>query len=139
VNDPALLDHTFKRWDMLLNAWYVYAAAAFAVLTLFAVARRLRRDRPAVRLFQAGFAFFAWTHLLALLYILKSWAALAAQFKLSVGQNADTLARFENAGVLDAPDAVWVVPFHLIGDALVLGGLWWLTRADSTPPASASS
>ncbi len=129
MNDQTLLDHTFKRWDMLLNAWYVYAAAAFAVLTLFAAARRLRQDRPAARLFQAGFAFFAWTHLLALLYILKSWAALAAQLKRGV-TDAGTLARFENTGVLDAPDAVWVVPFHLIGDALVLGGLWWLT-----PPA----
>ena len=126
MNDQTLLDQTFKRWDMLLTAWYVYAAAAFAVLTLFAVVRRLREDRPAVRLFQAGFAFFAWTHLLALLYILKSWAALAAQFRLGV--DADTLTRFENAGVIDAPDAGWVVPFHVLGDALVLGGLWGLTR-----------
>ena len=127
MNAQTLLDQTFKRWDMLLNAWYVYAAAAFAVLALFAVVRPLRCDRPAVRLFQAGFAFFAWTHLLALLYILKSWAALAAQFKLdTAGRGSDFAARFENAGILDAPDAVWVVPFHLIGDALVLGGLWWL-------------
>ena len=96
------------------------------MLALVAVVRPLRRDRPAVRLFQVGFAFFAWTHLLALLYILKSWAALAAQLRLGV--NEDTLTRFENAGVIDAPDAVWVVPFHVIGDALVLGGLWWLTR-----------
>ena len=133
MNDQTLLDQTFKRWDMLLNAWYVYAAAAFAVLALFAVVRPLRQDRPAVRLFQAGFAFFAWTHLLALLYILKSWAGLAAQLKLSAAHTAETLTRFENAGVLDAPDAAWVVPFHLIGDALVLGGLWWLTPP--APPA----
>jgi len=126
VNAETLLDQTFKRWDMLLNAWYVYAAAAFAVLALVAVVRPLRQDRPAIRLFQVGFAFFAWTHLLALLYILKSWAALAAQLRLGVDEG--TLTRFENAGVIDAPDAVWVVPFHVIGDALVLGGLWWLTR-----------
>ena len=128
MNAQTLLDQTFRRWDMLLNAWYVYAVAAFAVLALFAVVRPLRCDRPAVRLFQAGFAFFAWTHLLALLYILKSWAALAGQMRLGV--DAETLARFENAGILDAPDAGWVVPFHVIGDALVLGGLWWLTRPE---------
>ncbi len=137
MNDQTLLDQTFRRWDMLLNAWYVYAAAAFAVLALFALVRPLRRDRPALRLFQVGFAFFAWTHLLALLYILKSWAALAAQFRRGV--DAETFTRFENAGVLDAPDAVWVVPFHLIGDALVLGGLWWLTRPESSAlPGSAA-
>lgn len=129
MTETALLDHTFKRWDMLLTAWYVYAAAAFAVLALFTVARSLRADRRAVRLFQLGFAFFAWTHLLALLYILKSWAALAAQLKLdTAGRGTDFADRFANAGVLDAPDAVWVVPFHLIGDALVLGGLAWLSR-----------
>ena len=133
MNDQTLLDHTFRRWDMLLNAWYVYAAAAFAVLALFAALRTLRQDRPAVRLFQVGFAFFAWTHLLALLYILKSWAALAGQLKFdTAGRGTDFAARFENAGILDAPDAVWVVPFHVIGDALVLGGLWWLILP--TPP-----
>jgi len=133
VNEQTLVEQTFKRWDMLLNAWYVYAAAALAVVALFAVVRRLRADRPAVRLFLAGFAFFAWTHLLALLYILKSWAALAAQLKADTAdRGSDFAARFENSGVLDAPDAVWVVPFHLIGDALVLGGLWWLCRG--APP-----
>ena len=129
MNEQTLLDQTFKRWDMLLTAWYVYAAAAFAVLALFAVVRPLREDRRAVWLFLAGFAFFAWTHLLALLYILKSWAALAAQLSTdTAGWGKEFAVRFENAGILDAPDAVWVVPFHVVGDALVLGGLWALCR-----------
>ncbi len=131
MTEATLLDQTFRRWEMLLHAWYVYAAAAFAVLALFAVVPALRHDRRATRLFLLGFTFFAWTHLLALLYILKSWAALAGQLRLDTAtRGVDFADRFANAGVVDAPDAVWVVPFHLIGDAIVLGGLWWLTRRE---------
>ena len=36
--------------------------------------------------------------------------------------------QFANAGIIDAPEAVWVVPFHIIGDVFVIASVWWLCR-----------
>ena len=70
--------------------------------------------------------------MLGLLYTLKQWAALAAQLALT--QDAATRERFAQAGIVDAPIAAWVVPFHVIGDALVLGGLWWVSGVRAREP-----
>lgn len=121
-----LYAETFKRWEMLLAAWNFYLIVAFVLVGLVALAPRLRTDRLALRLLAVGFAFFAWTHLLGLLYILKQWAALAALLRDKLPPAE--VERLALAGFVEAPEAVWVVPFHLLLDGFVLLAVWLLSR-----------
>ncbi len=132
MTEQALFDATFRRWEMLLGAWNFYLVVAAAVVGVFALVPAARNDRRSVRVAVAGFVFFAWTHLLGLLYILKQWAAIADELKRVTGSRPDAAAlheRFANAGVVDAPDPVWVVPFHVAADVFVVLAVLWLARA----------
>jgi hypothetical protein len=120
-----LLSAAGRCWEHLHAAWCFYLVVAAAVVGAVVLVPRLRADRPALRLLAVGFALFAWTHLLGLLYILKQWAALAAELRLRLP--ADAAGRLAGAGFVEAPEPVWVVPFHLLGDAFVLFALWRLS------------
>jgi len=138
MNEQTLFEAGFRRWEMLLAAWNFYLLIAVGTIVLFAAVRSLRHDRRVYWIFTVGFAFFAWTHLLGLLYILKQWHAIAEELKRKLEQSdpsriADLTTRFEYSGIIDAPEAIWVLPFHLLGDAFVLASLWWLRPA--VPPA----
>lgn len=126
MSNDALLDAVTRRWQMLQTQWALYLVVSAALLALVIALPNLRADRRVLRLIGLAYAFFAWTHLLGLLYILKQWSLLAGE----LARNADeaTRERFLYAGIFDAPIAAWVVPFHLMGDALVLGGIWWVSR-----------
>lgn len=124
-----LFAETFKRWEMLLAAWNFYLLVAFLLVGLVALVPRLRSDRLALRLLAAGFLFFAWTHLLGLLYILKQWAAIAAMLRDRLPPAE--VERLAMAGFVEAPEAVWVVPFHLLLDGFVLLAVWLLSRPPS--------
>jgi hypothetical protein len=126
-----LFAETFKRWEMLLAAWNFYLVVAFVLVGLVALSPRLRADRLALRLLAAGFAFFAWTHLLGLLYVLKQWAALAGMLRDKLPPAE--VERLAMAGFVEAPEAVWVVPFHLLLDGFVLLAVWLLSRPAVDP------
>ena len=119
---PLLFAAAARCWEHLHAAWCFYLVVAAAVVGAAVLVPRLRADRLALRLLAGGFALFAWTHLLGLLYILKQWAALAAELRLRLP--ADAVERLAGAGFVEAPDPVWVVPFHLLGDACVVVSLW---------------
>lgn len=124
-----LFDQVFKRWEVLLSAWNFYLVVAFALLGFFALSNTARTERKVFRLFAVGWAFFAWTHLLGLLYMIKQWTAVAAVLKdrLSAsGADKGVVDRIAGAGMIEAPEAVWIVPFHLLLDAFVLYGMWVL-------------
>ena len=127
MSNDALLDAVTRRWQMLQNQWALYLVVSAAVLAFVVALPGLRTDRRALRLIALCYAFFAWTHLLGLLYIVKQWALLAGE--LARHSDAAARERFLYAGIFDAPATFWVVPFHLIGDALVLAGIWWVSRA----------
>ena len=126
MSDDALLDAVTRRWEMLQSAWTTYLVVCAGVLALVVALPRLRDDRRALQLLGVAFAFFAVTHLLGLLYTLKQWGALAAQFAAT--QSPAVRGAFAESGLVEAPHPLWVLPFHLLGDALVLGGLWRLGR-----------
>ena len=134
MTPDALLAGTFDRWQMLLTAWNVYVAVGVAVVTLFAVSPAARGDARVRHVFVTGFLLFAVAHLLGLLYMLKQWAAVAGELRRMVESTrppdaaADFLARFESAGVIDAPEPVWVLPFHLLGDGFVVAAVGYLSR-----------
>ena len=127
MTPDALLEAVTRRWEMLQTAWTTYLVVSAAVLTLVVALPRLRADRRALLLLGVAFGFFAVTHLLGLLYTLKQWAALAEQFAST--QTPAVRESFAESGLVEAPHPLWVVPFHLAGDALVLLGLRWLGRS----------
>jgi hypothetical protein len=125
MDAPLLLPAVGRCWEHLHLAWCFYLLVAAGVVGAVVLSPRLRADRIALRLLGGGFLLFAWTHLLGLLYILKQWAALAAELRLRLP--ADAVERLAGAGFVEAPDPVWVVPFHLLGDAFVVVSLWRLS------------
>lgn len=132
-----LLDQVFRRWEMLLAAWNFYLVVAFVLLGFFILSKTARTERKVFRLLAAGWAFFAWTHLLGILYMVKQWTAVAALLKETLAAReggAELVGRLAGAGIVEAPEAVWIVPFHLLLDAFVLFGMWILRRPLPAPP-----
>jgi len=139
MTEQTLFEAGFRRWEMLLSAWNFYLLLAVSLIVLFAAVKSLRTNRRVYWVFSAGFFFFAWTHLLGLLYILKQWHAIADELKWKLSQSTpsrieELTTRFENSGILDAPEAVWVLPFHFLGDAFVLLALRWLRAPIAATP-----
>ena len=73
----------------------------------------------------AAFGFFAVTHLLGMLHVVKQWASLTESLKLKIASEPGLLERIDFAVL--APDIAWIVPFHLAFDALVIGLGWRLS------------
>jgi hypothetical protein len=122
----ALLDHTFRRWEMLLSAWNFYLLVSIGVILVFVLSEKARTNRRAYWVFQIGYLLFAFTHVLGLLYILKSWSALGAVLhEMTPAPKQELL---EAAGIIDAPMPVWVLPFHVLGDAFVVLSVRWLCQ-----------
>ncbi len=114
-----------RCWEHLHVAWCFYLLVSAGAVGVVLLSPRLRSDRPALRLLAAGYALFAWTHLLGLLYILKQWAAVAEEAR--AGLSPVVAGRLAGAGLVEAPEPLWVVPFHILGDLFVLYALWRLS------------
>lgn len=133
----SLLDQVFRRWETLLAAWNFYLVVAFVLLGLFILSKTARTERKVLRLLAVGWMFFAWTHLLGILYMVKQWTAVAAMLKEAISAQeggTEFVGRLAGAGIVEAPNAVWIIPFHLLLDAFVLFGMWVLCRSQSTSP-----
>ena len=121
VSPDALLAEILKRSDFIFAGWNVLMLAGVAVLVAVGVVPR-RVARPLL----AAFGFFAVTHLLGMLHVVKQWASLTESLKLKLAGDTALLERLDFAML--APDIAWIVPFHLAFDALVIGLGYWLTR-----------
>lgn len=119
VSPDALLAEILKRSDFIFTGWNVLMLAGVGVLVAVGLAPR-RIARPVL----AVFAFFAVTHLLGMLHVVKQWASLTESLKLKVAGEPGLLERLDFAVL--APEIVWIVPFHLAFDALVIGLGWRL-------------
>ncbi len=131
-----LLDQVFRRWETLLAAWNFYLVVAFVLLGFVILSKTARTERKVFRLLAVGWVFFAWTHLLGILYMIKQWTAVAALLKEALAARpggTELAGRLAGAGIVEAPEAVWVVPFHLLLDAFVLFGMWVLCRPRPVP------
>lgn len=117
VSPDALLAEILKRSDFIFAGWNVLMLAGVGVLAAVGLAPR-RVGRPVL----AAFAFFAVTHLLGMLHVVKQWASLNDTLTAKIG---DELGRLDFA--ILAPDVAWIVPFHLAFDALVIGLGWRLS------------
>jgi hypothetical protein len=76
-----------------------------------------------------GFAFFALTHLLGMLHVTKQWASLTEALRLKLASEPALIEKLEFAVM--APHLSWIVPFHLLFDALVVAAVLWLARSKS--------
>ena len=121
VSPDALLAEILKRSDFIFAGWNVLMLAGVGVLAAVGLAPR-RVGRPVL----AAFAFFAVTHLLGMLHVVKQWASLTESLKLKLAGDTGLLEKLDFAVL--APDIAWIVPFHLAFDALVLGLGWRLSR-----------
>ena len=122
----ALLAEIMRRADFVFAGWNVLMAVGVGLLAAVGSSARLRTDRRAAKVLVAGFGFFALTHLLGMLHVVKQWASLTAALRHTVFTERSLLSELDFA--IAAPHVAWVVPFHLAFDALVLAGVWWLTK-----------
>ncbi len=120
VSPDALLAEILKRSDFIFAGWNVLMLAGVGVLAAVGLAPR-RVGRPVL----AAFGFFAVTHLLGMLHVVKQWASLNDSLKLKLAGETQLLDAIDFAVL--APDIAWIVPFHLAFDALVIGLGWRLS------------
>lgn len=128
MNPNILIPQILSRSDTVLYLWAILGVVGLAVL----VAAARPQQHPSLgRLLFFGFAVFALTHLLSLQWLMKQWSGLSQAVQDSPAWNlpANESMRNHIRQAIDAPQPVWVVPFHLVFDALILTGLWWLSRA----------
>ncbi|MEO2089467.1 MAG: hypothetical protein ABGY75_08220 [Gemmataceae bacterium] len=128
----ALLAEIAKKSDFIFAGWNVLMLAGVGVL----VASPFLRPHPRVGLaVRTAFGFFAVTHLLGMLHVLKQWASLEDALKFILRGEPDVTNKLEFAAM--APHAGWVVPFHLAFDGFALVAAWWAGRTQSSvTPAS---
>lgn len=120
VSPDALLAEILKRSDFIFAGWNVLMLAGVGVLAAVGLA-----PRRVGRTLLGAFGFFAVTHLLGMLHVVKQWASLTESLKLKIASEPGLLERIDFAVL--APDNAWIVPFHLAFDALVLGLGWRLS------------
>lgn len=118
-----LLAEIAKKSDFIFAGWNVLMLAGVGVLIASAFLRHHPRVGLAVR---AAFGFFAVTHLLGMLHVLKQWASLEDALKFVLRGEPDLADKLAFAAM--APHATWVVPFHLVYDGFVLAAAWWAGR-----------
>lgn len=125
MDASALLAEVMRRSDFIFAGWNVLMAVGVGLLAAVGLSPTLRADRRAGRVLVAGFAFFALTHLLGMLHVVKQWAALADGLRHKLGSEPALADKIEFAVM--APHVTWIVPFHLAFDAFVVAAVWWLT------------
>ncbi|CAN5201948.1 hypothetical protein BH11PLA2_BH11PLA2_18690 [soil metagenome] len=130
-----LLTLIMSRSDQLLHAWCVLGVVGLAILAVAATNREAHVNQAIGRVLALGWLIFAVTHFMCMQWILKQWQAVAYSFvETPTYKMATESVKASLASVVTVPEIVWVLPFHLVFDAFVLIGLWWLTRTTRTTP-----
>jgi hypothetical protein len=124
VTADTLLAEIAKKSDFIFAGWNVLMLAGVGVLVVTPLLRSHPRVGLAVR---AAFAFFAITHLLGMLHVLKQWASLEDALKFALRGDPDMADKLAFAAM--APHVTWVVPFHLTFDGFVIAAAWWAGRS----------
>ena len=126
MDADALLAEVMRRSDFIFAGWNVLLLAGVGLLAAVALAPLLQGDRRAAGVLAAAFAFFALTHLLGMLHVVKQWESLTEALRHKLA--ADPALADRLAFAVTAPHPSWIVPFHLAFDLFVLAAIWRLTR-----------
>jgi hypothetical protein len=116
-----LTDQVFARSDQLLWQWNFYVGVVIVTLAGALLIPAIRERKPLRIGFMAIFAFVAYANLESMRWVLKQW-------QLLVEANRASINRGPLDAVLEAPHPLWVFPFHLTLDAVVLLAIWRLAR-----------
>ena len=126
----ALLPEILKRSDFIFMGWNVLMLAGLAVILLVGLFPKLSWHTRGGRAVLAGFVFFALTHLLGMIHVVKQWESLSEALKHQI---AGDPALAEKIGfAIMAPHLGWIVPFHLGFDGFVMLAVWWQSRGWGT-------
>ena len=123
----ALLPEILKRSDFIFMGWNVLMLAGLGVILLAALYPAPRFPTRGGRAVLAGFAFFAITHLLGMMHVVKQWESLTEALKHKLAADPALAEKIDFA--IMAPHMSWIVPFHLGFDAFVLLAIRWMSRA----------
>ena len=123
----ALLPEILKRSDFIFMGWNVLMLAGLGVILLAALFPALRFQTRGGRAVVAGFAFFAITHLLGMMHVVKQWESLSEALRHKIAADPALAEKLDFA--IMAPHLTWIVPFHLGFDAFVILAVWWLGRS----------
>ena len=118
-----LLAEIAKKSDFIFAGWNVLMLAGVGLLLATPLTRAHGRVGLVVRV---AFGFFAVTHLLGMLHVLKQWASLEDALKYTLKSDPDLSDKLEFATM--TPHPTWVVPFHLVFDAFIIAAAWWAGR-----------
>ncbi len=122
--DPnALLPEILKRSDFIFAGWNVLMLAGLGVVLLAGLCPALRWQTRPGRAVVAGFVFFALTHLLGMIHVVKQWESLTEALKHKIAADPELAEKIGFAVM--APHLGWIVPFHLGFDAFVVLACWW--------------
>ncbi len=125
--DPnAILPEILKRSDFIFMGWNVLMLAGLGVILLVGLCPSLRWHRRGGRAVLAGFFFFALTHLLGMIHVVKQWESLNEAMKYKLLADPALAEKIDFA--IMAPQLIWIVPFHLGFDGFVLLAVWWQSR-----------
>ena len=119
---PSLLAHS----NYLLSLWVVHLLASFALILILAARPTLRADALAMRFVLLAYIGFAITHLMCMQWVLKQWGVLAELLRDRL--TPDQLLKMTGSGLTEAPDFIWVVPFHVLADAFVITAIRKLSK-----------
>ena len=122
----ALLPEILKRSDFIFMGWNVLMLAGLAVILLVGLFPSLRWHTRGGRAVLAGFVFFALTHLLGMIHVVKQWESLSEALKLKIATDPALAEKIDFA--IMAPHLGWIVPFHLGFDGFVMLAVWWQSR-----------
>jgi predicted ABC-type sugar transport system permease subunit len=122
VNSESLLAEISKKSDFIFSSWNVLMIVGIGILLITGLAKQ---HKPMLFWIRFAFGFFAITHLLGMLHVLKQWASLEATFK---GLNLGQLTAERISFAVLTPNEIWVVPFHLVFDTFVIVASWLISR-----------
>jgi len=122
----ALLPEILKRSDFIFMGWNVLMIVGLAVILLVGLFPSLRWQTHGGRAVLAGFSFFALTHLLGMMHVVKQWESLSEALKHKIATDPALAEKIDFA--IMAPHLGWIVPFHLGFDGFVLFAVWWQSR-----------
>ena len=123
-----LLSLYFERSNALQTYWNVQITVGLGLLAFFASLKRVSHPYRFWCLFSLIYAAIATSNLLALIDVTRTRLAVWASINARVLADQDASLRTSLNKSLTTPSVGTVIAVHLLGDAVVLTGLWFLLK-----------
>lgn len=121
-----LLSLYFERSNALQTYWNVQITVGLGLLAFFASLKRVSQPCRLGWLFTLVYAAIATSNFLALRDVTRTRLAVWASINARILADEDASLRTSLNKSLTTPSVATVFAVHLLGDAVVLTGLWYL-------------